>query len=163
MSIVHSALELVKPQFRLHLQHGWHGISHWPRVWVNARFLCQELGVDSTVPCWFAYLHDSQRYDEGTDGEHGARAATWALKLRSEKKLVLTDDQFDDLHQAMTHHSDGHTRAPLVQQICWDADRLDLGRVGVMPDPRYLCTELAKQGDVIRAAYARSVGQRARH
>ena len=34
-------------------------------------------------------------------------------------------------------------------QTCWDADRLDLGRVGMMPDPRFLSTEIAKRRDTI--------------
>jgi uncharacterized protein len=53
-------------------------------------------------------------------------------------------------------HSDGFITADLTVQACWDADRLDLGRVGVKPDPRYLCTSYAKRGDVIDRAYERS-------
>jgi uncharacterized protein len=29
-------------------------------------------------------------------------------------------------------------------QTCWDADRLDLGRVGIIPRPDRLCTEEAR-------------------
>jgi uncharacterized protein len=28
---------------------------------------------------------------------------------------------------------------------CWDADRLDLGRVGARPDPKYMSTEARKR------------------
>jgi uncharacterized protein len=43
-------------------------------------------------------------------------------------------------------------------QTCWDADRLDLGRVGKRPDPRRLCTPAARDRDVIEWAYRRSLG-----
>ncbi len=37
-------------------------------------------------------------------------------------------------------------------RACWDSDRLDLGRVDVVPDPDYLCTDYARRPDVIAAA-----------
>ncbi|MFZ2726177.1 MAG: hypothetical protein WAX77_08010 [Methylococcaceae bacterium] len=40
---------------------------------------------------------------------------------------------------------------------CWDADRLDLGRVAIMPNPEYLCTDIAKQKDIIQWAYQNSI------
>jgi len=45
-------------------------------------------------------------------------------------------------------------------QTCWDADRLDLGRVGKKPDPLRLCTAAARKPEIISAAYARSLGRR---
>jgi uncharacterized protein len=36
------------------------------------------------------------------------------------------------------HHSEGAVHADPTVQTCWDADRLDLGRVGVMPDAKFL-------------------------
>ena len=42
-------------------------------------------------------------------------------------------------------------------QVCWDADRLDLGRVGYMPHPSRLCTPAARDAELIRWAYERSV------
>jgi uncharacterized protein len=39
---------------------------------------------------------------------------------------------------------------------CWDADRLDLGRVGKRPSPRFLGTEYARRKDTIEWAYRRS-------
>jgi len=38
----------------------------------------------------------------------------------------------------MTHHSDGAVDADPTIQTCWDADRLDLGRVGIKPAAKYL-------------------------
>ena len=41
-------------------------------------------------------------------------------------------------------------------QTCWDADRLDLIRAGITPDPNHLCTAAAKEPKIIRWANARS-------
>ena len=40
---------------------------------------------------------------------------------------------------------------------CWDADRLDLGRVGIRPDPKYLCTPAARDPEMLASAYLRSL------
>ena len=38
-------------------------------------------------------------------------------------------------------------------QTCWDADRLDLGRVGIYPDAQFLCTNTAKYPAFIHRAW----------
>jgi len=58
--------------------------------------------------------------------------------------------------EALKYHSDGYTEADITVQVCWDADRLDLGRVGIKPAPHRLCTASAKSVDVLEAAYERS-------
>jgi uncharacterized protein len=45
----------------------------------------------------------------------------------------------------------------ITVQTCFDADRLDLGRVGKIPDPRLLCTDAAKDPKTIDWANQRSV------
>ncbi len=158
-TIIQDTLNLVKPQFRLNINHGWHGIAHWSRVWRNAKELCEAEDVDPTVPCFFSFLHDSQRFDEGSDIHHGARAVQWIQQLYTKRKLNIRASDFHMLCEAIHGHSHGGTEAFPVVQICWDADRLDLGRVGMIPNPKYLCTEHAKKPDTIRRAYARSVGE----
>ena len=37
-------------------------------------------------------------------------------------------------------------------QTCWDADRLDLWRIGIEPRPEYLYTEMAKKTEMIELA-----------
>ena len=56
--------------------------------------------------------------------------------------------------------TDGGTEADVTVQTCWDADRLDLGRVGIRPHPRYLCTPAARSAEVIEWAHARSLQAR---
>lgn len=61
------------------------------------------------------------------------------------------------LSYACMHHSNGLLEADLTVQVCWDADRLDLGRVGNVPSPKRLCTPAARDAELIRWAYARSL------
>ena len=35
--------------------------------------------------------------------------------------------------------------ANVTLQACWDADRLDLGRVGITPLPHLLCSDAARE------------------
>ena len=86
---------------------------------------------------YFALFHDICRLDDGIDTNHGPRAAKFAIQHRR-KWIDLTDTEFLKLYYAITHHSDKKMHKDLTIQICWDADRLDLGRVGIQPDPRFL-------------------------
>lgn len=144
--IVHKALALVKPQFRLNVRHGVHGVPHWSRVWFHGWHLSLSLDVNPAILAWFAYLHDSQRHNDHRDPQHGARAAHFAVQLRHQGVLdELNASEFERLCEAMRLHSDGHTEGDAAIRACWDADRLDLWRVGIKPDARYLCTPHAKK------------------
>lgn len=136
--------------------YGFHGRDHWLRVLQNAREIAAATGANLRVVELFAVLHDSQRQNENYDPEHGHRAAAYAVELRG-RWFDLADDEMDLLIEACRFHSDGMTEADPTIQACWDADRLDLGRVGVRPDRRYLCTTYAQRPDVIEAAYLRSI------
>ena len=50
----------------------------------------------------------------------------------------LNDDDFDLLFVACAGHTDHPTDDDPTVQACWDADRLDLGRVGARIDPLWL-------------------------
>jgi len=63
----------------------------------------------------------------------------------------------DMLIYACRHHSDGLVEGDVTIRTCWDADRLDLGRVGIMPCASKLATREAKDPKVIEWAYSRSV------
>lgn len=132
-----------------------HGLDHWLRVMHNGRELAAATGANLRVVELFAVLHDSRRQNENDDPEHGHRAAKHAEALRGHW-LDLSDSEMDMLVKACRYHSDGLLEAELTVQVCWDADRLDLGRVGIRPRPEYLCTDYAKRQDVIDAAYRRS-------
>lgn len=151
--IVHKALAVVRPQFRLDFHHGVHGVPHWSRVWFHGRHLAHAVDVDPAVLAWFAYLHDSRRHNDNRDPEHGSRAADFAVQLRHERVITELDNaDFERLCEAMRLHSDGHTEADAAIRACWDADRLDLWRVGIKPEPRYLCTPHARKAPVMSRA-----------
>ena len=159
-AIVHKALAVVRPQFRLHFRHGIHGLPHWSRVWFHGRGLAMAEGVDPAILAWFAFLHDSQRQNDGRDPGHGSRAADFAAGLRRDGVLTeLSAPDFERLCEAMRLHSDGHLEGDPAVRACWDADRLDLLRVGIRPDPRRLCTERARDESVRSRANRMATGR----
>jgi uncharacterized protein len=128
---------------------GDHGIAHWARVLENGLRLAQETGANVVVVSLFAVLHDSQRVNEVTDPDHGSRAAAFALDLRG-LLFDLPDHEFRLLHRACAGHTYERTHPNVTIQTCWDADRLDLGRVGITPHPSRLCTDAAKRPEILR-------------
>jgi uncharacterized protein len=134
---------------------GEHGIAHWARVVENGLRLAEETGALIEVVQLFAVLHDCRRLSEGGDPEHGRRAAELARSLRGEV-FDLPDRQFRILHRACAGHTHERTHPDLTIQTCWDADRLDLGRVGMTPDPYFLNTDAAKRPETIRWADERA-------
>jgi len=132
-----------------------HGVSHWARVLANGRELALRADVRTDVVELFALLHDSQRLNEGVDREHGARAAAFVSDLSKRGVIVLGVEELNLLQYACRFHSAGLLEAPLIVQICWDADRLDLGRVGIEPLVNRLSTDYAKDPDFFNLATKR--------
>ena len=135
---------------------GLHGFDHWMRVLHNGRLLADAEGANLKVVELFCLLHDTQRLNEDDDPSHGHRAAQCTETLRG-IWFDLTDGEMGLLTEALTYHSDGYTEGDTTVQVCWDADRLDLGRVGIRPDPDRLCTGTAKSPFVLEEAYQRSI------
>ena len=135
---------------------GYHGFDHWMRVLRNGRLLANLEKANVTVVELFSLIHDTQRRNEHIDPLHGHRAAIFAESLR-EIWFSVSDDEMNLLVEALSYHSDGHTEGDVTVQVCWDADRLDLGRVGIRPSASKLCTNSAKALDVLEPAYTRSL------
>jgi uncharacterized protein len=154
MTIGRELLERIRQEFALPWE-GVHGVRHWERVSENGLRLAEQTGADCRIVELFAYLHDVRRQNDGWDLDHGARSAEFVRSLCG-TQLRLPDDKLEVLVYACAHHSEGLTDGDLTVQTCWDADRLDLGRIGIRPDPRYLCTEKAKAPAMIEWAYQRS-------
>ncbi len=157
-SLAHVRLHAMKPW-------GLHGVAHWWRVRHNGLLVAAHSGANERVVRLFALIHDSFREDDGSDPQHGARAAAWLLRVREDR--VLRDEVHDEMH-AEPHTNDAafqHTRAvihaldarafeqlhracelhtstartgDLTIDACFVADRLDLARVGYRPDPRLM-------------------------
>lgn len=113
-----------------------HGPAHWRAVERNAIDFAAFSGADVTLVRLFAVLHDSQRRNESHDPGHGPRAAAWAATLA----LGLDDVRLATLAHALRDHDRGTTSDDPTIGTCWDADRLDLTRVGMRPDPAYFST-----------------------
>ena len=121
---------------------GLHGLLHWGRVYDNGLRLAAETEANVEVVRLFAFLHDSRRFNDGTDPEHGERGAEFAKLLRG-RFFELEDEEFELLYVACRDHEKGRTDGDVTVRTCWDADRLDLSRAGITPDPNRLCTRPA--------------------
>ncbi len=51
---------------------------------------------------------------------------------------------------ALIEHDNGGTREDPTVGVFWDADRPNLWRVGIMPDPRFLSAPAARKPERIR-------------
>jgi uncharacterized protein len=130
--------------------HGIHGLPHWLRVEGHGLDLAAAEGGDVAVVSLFALFHDSRRVHDGDDRGHGGRGAGLARELRGEGLFELSDGQFELLVYACENHTDVvYCDHPTVA-CCWDADRLDLTRIGVDPDPKRLNTATARQRALLR-------------
>ena len=150
----HKFLQHLRQQFQIDWW-GHHGIAHWARVRANGLMLVGTTGANRHVVELFAFFHDSRRINDHQDEGHGASGAQLAKYLKG-KLFEATDQEMDLLCYACEHHSDGMIQGDPTVQSCWDADRLDLARVGIIPKARYLCTEAARTETVIARATRRA-------
>ena len=135
--------EFVRAQFALGPD-SLHGPDPWRRVEANGIALAAGSGADVRVVPLFAVLHDARRLDEGADAGHGRRGADLAAALRG-ALFALDDEAFQKLYDACAGHEKGKVTAEPTVGTCWDADRLDLPRVGARPMPRYMSTPEGKR------------------
>ena len=116
-----------------------HGVSHWDRVARNAEVLITS-DVDEQVVKAFAYIHDVERVNESDDLQHGPRAALLVDEIRSSVLGFLNDLEIVQLKEACRLHTLRHKTEDATVNACFDADRLDLGRVGITPNPDKMAT-----------------------
>jgi uncharacterized protein len=100
--------------------------------------------ADIAVVRLFAILHDARRLSEGTDPDHGQRAAQLATSLRG-SHFELNDARLETLRIACVLHDRGHVSDDATIGACWDADRLDLSRVGIAPMKRFMSTAAGRR------------------
>lgn len=135
---------------------GAHGSSHWSRVRINGLLLAKLTGADSVIVEFFAFLHDSCRKNEYDDPCHGGRAADLVKRLPPEM-LPLSNSQREILAEACRGHTGGETHSNATVATCWDADRLDLYRVGIETDPDRLITTFARVPQIMDGARNRAL------
>ena len=146
-------LTCILDEYRLPIM-GYHGLIHWARVWENGLRIAEQIGVDSEIVKLFALFHDSRRVNESQDLGHGLRGAEFARQLRG-SLIHLDNHRFELFFDACRLHTNGLTSGDPTQMACWDADRLDLGRVGIRPEPDRLCTDAARM--LLNWAHERAV------
>lgn len=130
---------------------GWvlgetHGLSHWQRVERNGIILSMENGrfredINIKVVRFFAYLHDKCRLNDWADLDHGVRSADMLLTIRDTILKDFTDEEVSLLEKACRYHTtELRTGIPTID-VCFDADRLDLCRVGITPNPKLMASK----------------------
>lgn len=149
-AVVQEVLDRATPRSRAS---SIHGPRHWQRVGLAGLKLLKRVPeADAETIFLFALIHDSQRVNDGKDVEHGPRAARLVRELDGEF-IHLSEDQYDRLTFACRHHERGAVSDDPTIGACWDADRLNLHRVGVWPKTKYLSTAAAKKRGTILWAY----------
>ena len=117
-----------------------HGIDHWDRV-AHFGLSLDVPEADLDVVLCFAYLHDVERQDDGYEEEHGPRAAKLIDEIRNSVLGFLDDKQIGLLKEACALHTTCHRTGNPTIDACFDSDRLDLTRVGIIPDPDKMATK----------------------
>jgi len=122
-----------------------HGEGHWKCVASTGLHLLPHVpGCDAAVLLLFAMLHDTQRLNDGHDSEHGPRAAAFVGAIHRRGLIFLPPERLRLLEHACHDHTGGAVTSDPTVGACWDADRLNLWRVGKRPDPRWLSTAAAR-------------------
>ena len=128
-----------------------HGPDHWARVERNGLYVAQKTGADKMIVQLFAVFHDCMRWNENIDPGHGRRGAEYAVQIKNEFINISSND-FDKFYYACEWHTDQIKTDDITIAACWDADRLDIGRVGFILDPQYMnskpAQEIAKRDDI---------------
>ena len=130
-----------------------HGINHVLRALIYAKIMASKICPQNMNDILLGViLHDIGRRNDGVDQGHPLRGAILAKRLlkdnwpNADKERIL---------YAIEHHHKGLVTSDPVVGIIWDADRLDLGRVGLKIDTRRLstiaATKLVKLARIVNA------------
>ena len=139
-----------------------HGVAHWTRVHRYGLLLAATLGLsesEKVTIALFAWTHDLARTDDGGGNQHAIDGAKYVEVLTSTLFTNFPEDTLDIVRHAIRYHSDGMnaeealyelpieqystwTRETILNTLgcCWDADRLDLLRLGIVPHEAKMST-----------------------
>jgi uncharacterized protein len=139
-----------------------HGPAHWARVQRFGALLAETEDLPPAARTCvevFAQIHDLAREDDGGGNQHAIDGAFYMDEVVSAVfDGQLSHDQIETIRAAIRYHSDGTVaqqasedglfeglewpRDLLVRTVgcCWDADRIDLLRVGIYPAPEFMST-----------------------
>jgi uncharacterized protein len=124
-----------------------HGIAHETRVLIWTQVLAamaadEGLNVDARVLGWAAAVHDTQRWDDGVDPEHGRRAADW---IEKHPDVIPASVPLGRVAHLCRWHAAPDGVIPEMTdelRVFKDADALDRWRIGDL-DPSFLRTRSA--------------------
>lgn len=124
-----------------------HGLRHWKHVEQFGLSMAEkDSRINKTVVRLFACFHDCKRLSDGRDLQHGPRAAQFLDEIRENVLGWLSDDEFGQLREAVRQHTiQDVSTGDVTVDTCIDADRLDLGRIGMTPDPARMLSVLGKE------------------
>ena len=124
-----------------------HGEAHWRGVaWAGLRIQKLSPCIKRDAVIAFAVLHDCRRETDDWDPEHGDRAARVAIRSRPLRRLIGAEGR-EIVAEACRLHERGLTRpGSLTIGACWDADRVNLVRLGFRLDPRYFTVLSSEDG-----------------
>lgn len=128
-----------------------HGPTHWRRVSRLGLRIAGLEGGELVVVAVFAACHDVARIHDGVDFEHGPNAVE-RIRRELADDLDLSRAQLDLLFRAIERHTEGEVTDDPTVGACWDADRLDLVRIGFDIDPDRLSTATARSAALESAA-----------
>lgn len=148
--------ELVKvcSEFFTDLNTSVHGITHWLRVLENGFRIAESNGANKNIIVAFAFFHDVKRQCENKDPEHGLRGGHRFQQIMY--KTNLTKEEVKKVVIACSGHTNVLFHYDIDISTCWDADRLDLYRVGIVPDANYMNNDYSKEINNINDAAKRS-------
>jgi uncharacterized protein len=130
----------------------FHGEDHWREVGAIGLELADETrDCDRRVVLLFAVFHDAMRVGDAGDPDHGRRGAALGTEFPL-TALGIEARQAELLRLACRGHTGGTLSADPTVGVCWDADRLTLGRVGIEPKARYFSTPAGRRRVGIAAA-----------
>src|SRR5689334_2687085 len=125
-----------------------HGERHWRAVARAAVEIRRaDPAPDGTVLFLFAALHDARRELETRDPEHGPRAARLAEQLRADGVFVVDDERMAKLVEACELHDTGVVSDDPTIGACYDADRVNLTRLGFTIDHALLSRPVTRDDD----------------
>ena len=138
-----------------------HGPAHWSRVrYFGAQLAAREGLPEEARACVeiFAWVHDLAREHDGGGNQHAIDGALYLDEVLPAVFPGLSAAQRETVRAAVRYHSDGMVAREayqlgllagiegasdlLIRTIgcCWDADRLDLPRVGIWPSGDLMST-----------------------
>lgn len=113
-----------------------HGIPHWSRVFYYGDILSDFNSLDIENIAYFSIFHDSRRFNDFEDPDHGLRGADFFRTF--DKIIKLKNEQKEIIYEACKIHNYQKQSDSFEVGVCLDSDRIDLTRVGIKPNNDYL-------------------------